>query len=170
MTTKQEMQEQAKRLQEELDKLNEKINKIFDETSYSRWRATKNTYYFIDDEGHCLKDYDAAKEEDNFRYFIGNYFKTEQEAEEYRDNLITKQKLKDLALRLNKGVELNWADTSQFKYFIKLLRENKDFLDSDYIVTFVDLGQVYCLDKDFLNKAKQEIGEDKLIKLIKSGL
>lgn len=170
MTTKQELQKRAKRLQKELDELNNRIKEL-DKESTTRWRAKDSwVYYYIDYEGIITEEQEKYTSFDDYCYTVGNYFKTREEAEEYRDNLITKQKLKDLALRLNKGVELNWADTSQFKHYIRLFRRTGDILENDYIVTCADVGQVYCLDKDFLNKAKQEIGEDKLIKLIKSGI
>lgn len=108
-----------------------------------------------------------SKYEEEESYKIGNYFLTKQEAIDYRDNLITKQELKDLALRLNNGVELDWSKESHRKYyiFINYIGLNYSWCDVSF-----GLGQVYCLDENFLEIAKKEIGEDRLIKLIKSGV
>lgn len=167
MTNKKELQEQAKRLQEELDKLNEQIDNI-DNDSCTRWRAEKfqETYWTVDIRGKCVECWDYYNAVDNFAYNTGNYFKTEEEAEDYRNNLITKQKLKDLALILNKGKRINF-DNSDRKYSIYLADENVSQTAS---LSIMDIGQVYCLDENFIDIAKKEIGEDNIINLIKSGV
>lgn len=174
MTTKQEMQEQAKRLQEELDKLNEKIDKMPDETQYNRWKLDKsiedrvNRYYAVNIDGTVEAFFADCADIDDYLYASGNYFKTIQEAENYKEDLLTKQKLKDLALRLNKGVELTWNDFAVKKYYIYLFDNVK--LRLDVSLNVKNTGQVYCLDENFLNIAEQEIGKEKLIKLIKRGI
>lgn len=126
-------------------------------------------YYYVSDEGAVRCCVWKAFQEDLFRFYSGNCFKTKQECEEYEENLLTKQALKDLALELNDGVELNWQDTNQTKYFIYY--ENQDcMLYSDYRSLSQSIGQVYCLNNNFISIAKDRIGEEKLIKLIKSGV
>lgn len=167
MTTKQEMQEQAKKLQEESDKLNKQIDSMPDKVVPRRWRAEdKKFFWYVGSDGCILNSLDHRTNDDDKRYSLGNYFKTKEEAEEYRDNLLTKQKLKDLALRLNKGVKIDWNNDSQ----IKRAMSYKEISNELYSTTWCEpryIGAVYCLDANFLNIAKREIGEDKLIKLIK---
>lgn len=162
---------QAKILSSEIDLLRKRLEKInFEENECERWRAKQNEdYWFIDCIGNIYDDYEAYKEEDNFKYAIGNYFQTQQDAQDYKENLITKQKLKDLALRLNKGVEIDWEIRNESKFYIAFCHE-ENLLTQDYNVTQKSLGQIYCLDEDFLDIAKKEIGEEALIKLIKSGV
>lgn len=101
-------------------------------------------------------------------YFnTGNCFKSEQEAEEYKENLLTKQQLKDLALELNNGVEIDWENENQKKYYLEYGCYS---LDYDITYSYINLGQIYCLNEDFLKIAKDRIGEEKIIKLIKSGV
>ena len=51
-----------------------------------RWRADKDRrYYFIDDEFSIRCSIEENLDLDSIRYRIGNYFKTEEEAEEYAE-------------------------------------------------------------------------------------
>lgn len=54
------------------------------------------TYWYIDEYCNVDCEYDnGSKGTDNFRYVIGNYFKTEEEAEAYKEYLIARQVLLD---------------------------------------------------------------------------
>lgn len=126
-------------------------------------------YYFINNEGMVSMGIEQHRPLDDFRYNSGNYFKTDEQAKDFRENILTKQALKDLALELNNGVELNWQNTNQKKYFIYY--ENQDCkLYRDFKFLSQSIGQVYCLNINFLQTAKERIGEQKLINLIKSGV
>lgn len=83
--------------------------------------------------------------------------------------LKVKQQLRDIALRLNNGQEIDWKDNKQGKYCITLDFNKMNTLT--YFNTSIKcVGEVYCLSEDFLDVAIQEIGEEKLIELIKSGV
>lgn len=125
------------------------------------------SYFYLDDFGNI--DYSTwdAGSVDFFRYRTGNCFKTEQEAGDYKENILTKQALKDLALELNDGVEIDWNDIYSDKFFL-YISKNVLSLGSTTLNNY--LGTVYCLSEDFLTIAKYRIGEEKLIKLIKSGV
>lgn len=61
-----------------------------------RWRGGRgDSYYFIDDEGAIRHEIDINDGMDNYRYNIGNYFKTEAEAESYKKYLTARQVLLD---------------------------------------------------------------------------
>lgn len=85
-------------MQKEIDKLKNNINELDNDTSIERWRNKfDGKYFYLSDEGYCCTGYDYNCFIDKHRYMIGNYFKTISLVSEYRDNIITKQKLKDLA-------------------------------------------------------------------------
>lgn len=65
---------------------------------HERWRGGRgDSYYFIDDEGAIRHEIDTNDGMDNYRYNIGNYFKTEAEAESYKKYLTARQVLLDYA-------------------------------------------------------------------------
>lgn len=171
-----------KELQEQYEKLSDQITKMLDEAEKLKEKIDsmpiKNErykpmpgywYWYIANYGEVTE---ACWDNDNTdlsRHSIGNCFKTEEEAKQYRENLLTKQQLKDLALELNNGIEVNWNSFEQDKYYI-FTHYDDDNLYQSAVSKAQALGQVYCLDKDFLDVAKERIGEEKLIKLIKSGV
>lgn len=135
-----------------------------------RWRANEEeNYWCINEPGDTVEYTESGHAIDDFNYVKGNYFKSKEEAEQYLKNLITKQKLKDLALKLNNGKEIDWSDMEQTKFFI-VLNCTKDYLEQNHTYRICDAGQVYCLDRGFLTTAIMEIGKDNLINLIKSGV
>lgn len=167
--TNNEILNEIKKLKQKLKELENKAQNL-QENEYKRWRAEGEVKYYCLSRGGGIEQYiDSKQPIDNFLYSIGNYFKTSEEVEEYKENLITKQKLKDLALRLNKNQEFNWEDCSQDKFFIAFCHEEND-LKQYHNITLQNLNQIYCLDAEFLYIAKQEIGKEALIKLIKSGV
>ena len=63
---------------------------------HERWRGGRgDDYYFISDEGAIRHEIDTNDGMDNYRYNIGNYFKTEAEAESYKKYLTARQVLLD---------------------------------------------------------------------------
>lgn len=164
--TNNEILNEINELKQKLKELENKAQNL-QENEYKRWRASEDeNYWYVASNGDIYDDCEYYEEPDNFRYSIGNYFRTQQEAQEYKENLITKQKLKDLALRLNKGVEIDWNKDDCYCIYL----DYKQGLQQEGESFYVDLGNVYCLDENFLDIAIQEIGEEALIKLIKSGV
>lgn len=80
----------------------------------------------------------------------------------------TKQELQDLADELNKVKPIDWRDRSQTKYFINLDSVNKE-LGLSYSYRLKGLN-IYSTDEEFLKKAKERIGKERLIKLFKEGI
>lgn len=164
---------------EQIDELKQKIEELEKEVNSPEFEEIKKgvrgkpeyyqNYFYIDDcgklESESYMDYDA----DLFRFNTGNCFKTEEEAEEYRENLLTKQALKDLALELNNGVKIDWDYFYQLKYYI-LYNNRFKTLSIDFDRNHRCSSKIYCVDSNFLDIAKDRIGEEKLIKLIKSGV
>ncbi len=127
-----------------------------------KWRAEEGERYFmISDMGDIDFVPDDRDEIDDYRYSIGNYFQTLEDAEKYKEKLIVTQKLKDLALRLNNGVKIDWEDCRQAKYYIYFDHDSR-YLNISCTGDMQDLRNIYCLSEDFLKIALKEIGEDKL--------
>lgn len=71
----------------EKEKLEKSIKSINEKYGIAkRWMADKDRrYYFIDDEFSIRCSIEENLDLDSIRYRIGNYFKTEEEAEEYAE-------------------------------------------------------------------------------------
>ena len=113
---------------------------------YKRWRAKENGgHYFVDDWGDVDYNYDAGFPPSTFRYNIGNYFKTEEEAEAYKEYLLAKQVLLDDA----KGGK--WAkDGSNWHASYDVIRW-VSYWSYNY-----NPGQIYFKDEESLAKSLKE--------------
>lgn len=62
---------------------------LFDVEELPHWKAEMNgVYWFIDDCGEVVHDYNNNHVDDQLRYEFGNCFRTREEAEKYRDKII----------------------------------------------------------------------------------
>ncbi len=78
----------------------------------------------------------------------------------------TLEELKKKAEELNAGEEIDWNNSNQMKYYICYnYYDNKLIFEYSYGIK--NLGQIYCLNENFLEIAKEKIGEERLIKLFK---
>ena len=173
-----EIKEQIKNIENTINSLQEMLKTLKESQvecvkiqPIKRWRTETEDeeYWFVNSQLEIDTEPDQSHRLDNSRYKIGNYFQTKQEAQDYLDNILCKQELKDLALELNNGVEIDWEKGDQRKYFIIYDNCGKDFR-IEFRYDNQDFGQVYCLYPNFLEIAKERIGENRLIKLIKSGV
>ena len=141
-----------------------------------RWRAEEHSAYcavgpaleikhWIHEEGGTGYEKLAS----DFNYQIGNYFKTLEEAEKYKNYLIITQKLKDIALRLNDGIEIVWnKSTPKYAIFYRHLENTyRELLVQGKAFDVSYLNGIYCLSDKFLETAIKEIGEKELIEYIK---
>lgn len=148
----------------------EKVEKIEESKKSGRYHPILGQHYFyLDDEGAIVDSIWYGVASDLFRFNTGNCFKTRGEASSYKENLLTKQALKDLALELNNGCEIDWSNETQNKYCF-VYSHNKNKLDYTPNRAWQELGHIYSLNYNFLKIAKDRIGTEKLIKLIKSGV
>lgn len=156
-------------LKQELAKTKNKCaeieKKIEELESKVRWRAKENEiYYYFNDFGEIHVNRDGCCGTDTDRYDLGNYFETEEEAKKAVEKIKIYTQLKDLAMRLNKGEKINWDNILQRKYHISL-NHSSNVLMCLFANWSQDIGQIYCLDENFLDVALQEIGEENLRKL-----
>lgn len=162
MDNLEELKKQISELQSKVDKLE---NQKKEERNGKRWRAKiHDTYFYINDFGYVDGCHETNAGVDNYRYKIRNYFKTEEETEEYQEVMNTYYDLVDLAEELNNGEKIDWNDNQQCKYTIFYDFED-NFLKRTNAYVCKEFGQIYCLDGDFVEKAIEKIGTDKLIKL-----
>lgn len=99
----------------ELEKFPSILKDWFEEIpeGYKRWRAEEGGDYYcwVPVRGACHRIEHGNSMDDVF-YSIGNYFRTEEEAEKYGDYLIALQIIKDDA----KGFVPDWKNDNQLKY------------------------------------------------------
>lgn len=76
--------------------------------------------------------------------------------------------MKEIAERLNNGVEIDWDNKGQKKY--SLLFSTVSHNVTLYNHVYAQLATIYCLDEDFKDVAIKEIGKNRLINYLKKGL
>lgn len=150
----QDMLEQAKELVKTLENKYNELSK----PKNVRWRAEKDEryYFLLSNEGFIGHNFEDSRPYNNYQYNTGNYFKTKEEAEKYKNNLIITQKLKDIALRLN------GKDVPYYFIYLNSYGELTTACQTTKIV-----GAIYCTNHKFLETAIKEIGEKELIEYIK---
>ena len=164
----EKLKEKHEELKREIEELGIQINELEEKEitkSGKRWRGVKDRFYwYIEGDCKVYGEYEKDDDYDNARYVIGNYYKTEEEAEKTAEKMKIYTQLKDLALRLNQGRKVDWNSSVQAKWHI-YYDHNDSLITTIGDHSYQDLGQIYCLDKNFLEIAKQEIGEENLKKL-----
>ena len=167
-----DLDKQAKEIQAKIDELkNGGICKNV------RWRAkVKSKFWALDKFGDVIMREEGLEHhhgDNDALYVLGNYFKTECDAEYYRERLIITQKIKDIALRLNNGVEIDYGNPNQSRYFIKYRHHDRAYsrigLKQEYNDEVSYVGVIHCLSDKFLETCIEEIGEKELIEYIKGG-
>lgn len=132
----------------------------------NRWKPKKDKKYWFVNVGKVDYFYWYNDIMDNYNYNTRNCFKTREETETHRENIETYYKLKNLAEKLNKGRKIDWNNSLQVKYYLSYNYDCKFFV-LHYTYSEKTAGQIYCLDKNFKDKAIEEIGASKLIQLVK---
>ncbi len=102
------------------------------------------------------------------KYYVstGQLFFSEKAREKAILKMEIETKLKNIAERLNNGRNIDWSDSVQEKFSIFYECKEKELnTDSNYCCKTQRV--IYCLDRDFLEVAKKEIGEENLIKYFK---
>lgn len=156
------IQEEIKELRNRLDKLERQVNQ---DGIISRYTPKPlEEYYYVNSLGVIIREINNQHNVDDYRISIGNCFKTQEEAEKHKRVLINTQRLKDLADELNGTIKIDWRDEYPAKYYI-MLNERGLSIGEAFFCRLQ--GTVYCVDKNFLAKAIEEIGKEELIELIK---
>ncbi len=154
-------------IQKEIKECKEKLEKLEKQLNYKgRWVPEYDeSYYYVDHEKDVMKVLNEETQTDLWNIESRNCFKTRQEAQEYEEYLETKYELMDLAEELNNGVEIDWEDEEQIKYFLYYDSSDKKIcLGSTGSIKRKD---IYCLKVTIYEKAIEKIGEEILIKYLK---
>lgn len=158
----EELEKKYKELGEEIERLKNKKNE--------RGRVPKDSeYYYINDCGEVSLSAEYYDSVDDFRYFTGNYFFTQDGAKKHLDRIKTYYQLKNLAEELNIK-EVDWKNLSQAKYSIYLDSREPKKLRQNSLFHSQSMGEIYCTNKNFLDIAKQKICEENLINLFKEDI
>ncbi len=130
------------------------------EQEFKRWRATVwETYYYIHHSGICESHRETYDNIDDFYYYTGNYFKTEEKAKIAKKLLLAKTRVKDYAFRVNEGWKSDWENKDTGKYFI-----DYDIRIYMYRVSWshsiFNFGQVYFKSYELAEKAIEDLRQD----------
>jgi NAD-dependent dihydropyrimidine dehydrogenase PreA subunit len=139
--------------------LYKKYEKDENDERKKRWRAKEDEeYYYIDTDGCAFRGCDRYTESEYYKYNIGNYFQTKQQAERYKEKQLIRQELEDLAMELN--IEpIDWENAQQSKFCVTYCPTSNFELDSH---TWIKDINIYCTNENFLDEALKRIGEDRL--------
>lgn len=144
------------------------MEKILEECEYKRWKPKDNEkYWYISD--YNTINYSLFMSEiqiDNMRFKNYNCFSTREQAEAETEKILVRRQLENIARRLNKNEKIDWNNEDQNKYFICSNHwQDIIILERGWKNKFC--GVIYCLDKNFLDIAIQEIGEERLKKYLR---
>lgn len=163
---KEELELRIKELKEDLSEAQAKLM-IFNGSSYWFPPNDGEKYYFVNDEGKIISSTNTYHHIDEHRIDFYNCFRSEGEAEQEKDKILVRRMLENIADRLNSGKKIDWMNIDQYKYNIAYLYSDDGHLYCHLNCDAKQEGTVYCLSEDFLDVAKEEIGEEHLIKYIK---
>lgn len=128
-----------------------------------RWRAERDhTYYIVNQYLKIASRKDNYIDLDNRLYKIGNYFKTEEEAEFEREKRLVYQELQNYAIEHNEG-EIDWNNREQYKYY---LFYNYRGVGIGNEITTMYLGQIYFTSREIAHNAIASIGEGRIEKYL----
>ncbi len=139
----QEYEKKLQELQAEIDKL-----KAFKPTEYKRWRAENQDIYFCAEHDESIGfSIECADPIDEYRYSTGNYFFTEEEAEQHKAYLLALQTIKDDAEGwIPDQRQAKWHGC--YNYYSKKL-------DTDYSYSHQTQGVIYFETKKKLQHSQK---------------
>ena len=134
-----------------------------------RWKPKpKEEYYCVDDSNDVRRViFNIIDIYDRDRIKTYNCFPTREQAEQEAEKILIRRQLEDIARRLNKGIKIDWNNSEQTKYSICLDTIDNEILWDDE-TRFISQGTVYCLDENFKDVAKREIGAERLMRYLRS--
>lgn len=113
-----------------------------------RWRAESGErYWYVRSDGVVDDDYEDKTDIDDGRYELGNYFKTEEEAQKASDWLKAFAILRDDT----KGFKANWKDGSQLRWGVEYNYDTNRL--SVYLTFGIQSGVIYFASKDDAEKS-----------------
>ena len=158
-------------LQNEINKTKEHLKnmeKMLEDCEYERWKPKEHEiFYSVDSFGDVYTQFfdsgDSFVKELLSRL---NCFQTKEQAQVEFEKILVRRQLEDIAKRLNKGEKVDWRDDSQPKFYLYYNCCSENIKYGIYYHSKI-AGVVYCLTEKLLDIAKEEIGEERLIKYLK---
>lgn len=154
---KQEILDEINKTKEHLANMEKMLEK-----GDEMWKPEKGEmFYYLNSYNIAISETWDASCSDAEHYNIYNCFKTREQAEQEAEKILIRRQLENIAKRLNKGQKIDWNNEDQNKYFICFNHwQNVIILEHGWKNKFC--GVIYCLDKNFLDVAIKEIGEERL--------
>lgn len=129
-----------------------------------KWKPSLGeVYYYINSNGEIDFSYYSDRTINDKRrvYSIGNYFKTDEEADHMREKLKIIKELQDLAFK-DSNKKIIWDDYNQDKYFISY-----DWLNLEIFIGTTEREssspfQTYFISKKACEEAITKIGKERL--------
>ncbi len=124
-------------------------------------------YWYIDYTGKAVYEcYSAHSARHDYAYYTGNCYRTKAEAQEVIDKsyAIIHQQIKDIALELNNGEEIDWENNTP-KYYLYI---NCGELGRYHTGSVKIEGTIYCLSENFLDECIKRIDKEKLLDYLKN--
>lgn len=163
MTRRDNLEKTIKALQRALAKAQEELRNL---DRYERFKPKEgDQYWYIDAQGNITWQYNNTLADKN-RIAFYNYFRTREEAELEKEKILVRRMLENISGRLNEGKEMVWGRGTAQKCHIYFDCETASLELGAYLCCQSE-GGVYCLSDKFLEIAKKEIGEERLIRYIK---
>lgn len=116
-------------------------------------------YYYINSNGDIKLSYYNTRSID--KRCIGNYFKTDEEAEHMVEKLKVIKELQDFAIE-NRDEEIDWYDKEQDKWEISYKDSNVEPICNNYYRA--QAFNIYFASKEIAQEAIKKIGEDRIKK------
>ena len=128
------------------------------------WKPEKRTqYYVIHGDGDVERICYTNNPSDNRAIFMGNCFKTEEEAKFMVEKLKIIHELEKFAYENNEK-EIDWNDVNQTKYYLGMFQSDKII---DVFFTYkwcYNPFNIYFTSEEIAEKAIETIGEDRIKK------
>lgn len=139
---------------------------VVEETKSKVWKPSAGElYYYINSNGEIEYRYYKNRNINDKRRIcnIGNYFKTDEEAEHMVEKLKVIRELQDFALEHN-DEEIDWVDNEQDKWAICYDIEDKEIAyESGKKIKSVPFNVYFATEQD-CERAIKTIGEDRIKK------
>ena len=160
--TQQEYENKIKELQDELEQLKAAI---IEAEQPKRWKLKcYDEYYYVDSCGIVDNSRWLGTDADEWRYLTGNCFKTEEEAEEYKNQIEYTARYKNYIEEHSEP--LDWNNGKQKKYGA-YLHTGENVIQVDYFGTDNSWdfqtkyqGMICASSEQIIWDAIEEIGED----------
>jgi hypothetical protein len=169
MITLKELEQKQQELIEQQKEVARLIKELKEKQQESWQPKYGEKYYYITDKGSISWTDWENFALDEYRHSAGNCFKCYDQAIQNLAYYDTEIELKNLAKELNEGRTFDWREINQAKYYINYVPMYNDLVLQS-VWRAMTIGQVYCLDSSFLDRAIERIGKERLIEMMKASI